>query len=154
MATSLFATAIAATRKDDFVTFCFDHPSYRPENELDSFMLGGLRYHRVSKIEKSGRQPRRLLSVAWQYGELLLREKDQKQVYYCYLCEKQQKKQPLFINNEGSKPALNHLARAHKIDSKGAAIEASKDPEQNSSPAVFSVVWKYNFEDFKRLLTR
>lgn len=154
MATSLFATAVATTKKDDIVTLSCNHPDYRPEYELDSFMLGGLKYHRVSKIEKSGRQPRRLLSVAWQHGELLLREKDHKQVYYCYLCEKQQKKQLLFINNEGSKPALNHLARTHKIDSKGAAIEASKDAEQNISPAVFNVVWKYNFEDFKRLLIR
>lgn len=145
--------AIFSTKKVDIIPLCRDNPAYQ---DVDTVSIDGLKYRRASKIAKTGRQHRVKPSVAWQHGELLTRERDQQQVYYCYLCESQRRPQQLPLNNEGSKPALNHILRVHKINSNGEVIQPTPPTAQPTmNPSLFfNVVSTYDFDEFKRLLIR
>ena len=64
---------------------------------------------RVPIIEKS--------SIC-RFGEKLLRVRDRKEVYYCYQCERQKRKQ-LLPKLSGNTGAHQHLLRHHNIDGDG-----------------------------------
>jgi hypothetical protein len=44
----------------------------------------------------TGKEARTKKSSVWRYGEKLLRLKDKREVYYCYQCERQNRKQLLY----------------------------------------------------------
>lgn len=84
------------------VTLSRTNPDYKKELELDEFVIHGERYHRSCKVQmrvETKKVTRKRASPVWRYGEMLRRLKDQKDVYYCYLCEHEKRFQQLFIMN-------------------------------------------------------
>jgi len=83
MAATFFTRKQATT---DAVTLCKNSPQYVAAKELDSFHIDGLVYKRCCKIAKKlNNKPRKKPSIAWSFGEALLRTTDNKPVYYCYV---------------------------------------------------------------------
>ena len=152
MAATFFTRKQATT---DAVTLCKNSPQYVAAKELDSFHIDGLVYKRCCKIAKKlNNKPRKKPSIAWSFGEALLRTTDNKPVYYCYLYERQKRSQILPVIN-GNRPALEHLREVHQLDKEGNKVVKEVDLDQSTLESkVFTAVTTYDLAEFKRLLVR
>jgi hypothetical protein len=93
-------------------------PEYKTELELDRFVIYEDEHHRCCEVQKrieARNATRKRPSPAWWHGELLRRLKNEKDVYYCYLCEHRKKRQQLFVVH-GDGRILNHHEGSHRID--------------------------------------
>lgn len=82
------------------------------------------------------------------------RLKDQKDVYYCYLCEHEKRCQQLFIVN-GNGRTLSHLEDVHRIDRETGERKADPLPRGRlSSQSFANLCSSYDYDEFKRLLVR
>src|SRR3954471_19628337 len=81
-------------------------PEINPNSDLslqpDKFKADGKEYVRDCALMKKPNETSRKTSICWIYGEKLLRKEDNRKVYYCYLCEKQKKKQQFVVINGNS----------------------------------------------------
>jgi hypothetical protein len=129
------------------VTLDESSPSFEPEKQLTRFKLDSIDYMRKSEVA-SLRKARDKKSPVWRFGEALVRLNDKKEVYYCYQCEREGKKQKLPVLN-GNKGGLDHLTY-HKRDPKTGEL----NPVIKGSPMTtfYSLVDKKDFNTFKELL--
>ncbi|KAH7112613.1 hypothetical protein B0J13DRAFT_391640, partial [Dactylonectria estremocensis] len=82
----------------------------------DEFNLQGQQYTRCAVLARGPKSTKRRTSVIWLYGEDLQSKRDEKRVWYCYLCEKQRRQQDLPAISTGNSTALDHLHLKHDID--------------------------------------
>ena len=82
------------SKPSDTVTLDTNSPEFEKELQLDEFTLLGVCYVRKNSIAKKAER-RRKVSPIWQFGETLVRKKDGKEVFYCYLCERGKRNQSL-----------------------------------------------------------
>lgn len=139
------------------VTLSRTNPDYKKDLELDEFVFHGDKYHRCCKVQmrvETKKATRKKVSPAWRYGELLRRLKDQKDVYYCYLCEHEKRCQQLFIVN-GNGRTLSHLEDVHRVDRETGERKADPLPRGRlSSQSFANLCSSYDYDEFKRLLVR
>lgn len=139
------------------ITLSHANPYYKKELELDRFVIHGDEYHRCCKVQKrveAKKSTRKRPSPAWRHGELLRRLKDEKDVYYCYLCELEKKSQQLFIVN-GNGRILNHLEDYHRIDRESGDRKPDAIPRNRPlSHSFANLCSSYDYDEFKRLLVR
>jgi hypothetical protein len=112
----------AGQDSDDFVlapesmrSTAHDNPNMaiRP----DEFKLYGKQYVRCDAIAKPPKHTKKRTSIIWRFGEdIQLKKEPQKKFWYCYLCEKQRRRQELPVVGKGNSTALDHLEQAHHID--------------------------------------
>ena len=82
----------------------------------DEFRLYGKVYVRCCSMAKHPKATRKRQSVIWKYGEdIQLRSSLTKRYWYCYLCEKENRKLELPQVSNGTDTALSHLETKHKI---------------------------------------
>lgn len=101
----------------DFNILNPEHEDLNETKRLDEFKISGVEYVRSSSLANS-KEARTKRSSAWSHGEKLFRRKDRREVYYCYQCERQKKKQAL-PKLSGNTGAHQHLLHHHNIDSDG-----------------------------------
>lgn len=139
------------------VTLSRTNPDCKKELELDEFVIHGERYHRCCKVQmrvEAKKATRKRASPVWRYGEMLRRLKDQKDVYYCYLCEHEKRFQQLSIMN-GNGRTLSHLEDIHRIDRETGERKADPLPRGRLSSHSFATLCSsYDYDEFKRLLVR
>jgi len=136
----------------DAVTLCKDSPHYHIDKELDTFKIKGIEYRRCSTLQTSVKKKRMGGSLAWRCGEQLLRVRDNRTVYYCWLCERQHKPQQLQIVN-GNTPVLDYLRDEHKLDKEGNSI-ATPVPTGQLQMSVNTMVHIYSYKRFQELVVR
>jgi hypothetical protein len=137
------------SKPSDTVTLDTNSPEFEKELQLDEFTLLGVCYVRKNSIAKKAER-RRKVSPIWQFGETLVRKKDGKEVFYCYLCERGKRNQSLPILN-GTGPGLEHIA-THGIDKDGKPLPLK--PADQKVVEFGELVMVKQFETFKRLLIR
>ncbi|KAK5108659.1 hypothetical protein LTR85_004425 [Meristemomyces frigidus] len=105
------------------------NPNYQASLDRDIFKIDGVEYMRKSAIASKSKSKKRSSSKIWAYGESLVRQTDAKEVYYCWICERQKKSQQLMVLNGTPKK------------------------QQTEQPISFhTVVTTYYFDQFKELL--
>ena len=130
------------------------NPSSDPSLQPDKFKVNRKEYLCICALAKKPNEISKKMSICWIYGKKLLHKADGQKVYYCYLCEKQKKKQQFVVIN-GNSTALNHLWNDHFIDKDGNSIKQNNDPCQLSLPKqkeIYSLVYVCKFNKFKELL--
>ena len=137
-------------------------------DEDSHFTWRGESWIRGCAIAKKSRAKRERTSIAWYYGEEVVRETDPKQqrIWYCYLCEQasaEMKKD--FKAGEGNDGILKHLENKHNINrvtgvknhnSRSSTVTPSES-EASSIRGAFGhqkVIYKEQLEKFKDLLIR
>jgi hypothetical protein len=105
---------------DDLAKVILDihNPLYERSNAPPRFKVNGVEYTRRSGI-RSMRVNRERRSKCFEFGEALIRSSDQKGVYYCYDCERGQKKQqmPVLCGKRGGRSHIGF--RGRDLDSGG-----------------------------------
>ena len=100
----------------------------------------------VPPCSKAGTSKR--TSALWAHGEALVRASDQKEVYYCYICECEKKQQKLPVLC-GTKGGIDHMMM-HGYDRDGARVEGAHTGLKRSS--LFSnLVTTVNYDVLKLL---
>jgi hypothetical protein len=81
-----------------------------PPSRVGTFKLYGKQYIRCGALTKNPKATRQRSSPIWKWGEdIQLIDSDSKTTYfYCYLCERQKRKQELMIVLTGRCTALDH----------------------------------------------
>lgn len=107
---------------------------------------------------------RKRKSVAWFYGEELVKAAEMgTPYYYCYLCEEARSQQGLQLINNGTDPALTHLEEKHQINRKTGEKMAPPSGDSGFDDTTSSIasafrrgaeVFRGQFEQFKDLLIR
>lgn len=97
------------------------HPSGRDNPHTiiqpDEFKLYGKQYVRCGAIAKPPNHTRKRTSIVWKYGEdIQLKKEPEKKSWYCYICEKEHRRQELPVSGKGNTTALDHLQHVHHID--------------------------------------
>jgi hypothetical protein len=149
------SVVFSATRKvTDTVTLCKDNPAYDMALHLDRFQLEGVEYIRRAVIARKGKRNKdpESGSGVWRFGESLVRQTDSKDVYYCWICERNKRSQSLPVLN-GTKGAIDHLRDIHKIDKDGHPL-VNKAGDGQQSLNFSSLVTTYEWSKFKALLVR
>ena len=136
-----------------------DHNILNPEHErfdesecLNRFKISSIEYVRSSSLA-TGKEARTKNSTVWRYGEKLVRLGDKKEVYYCYQCERQKRKQ-LLPKLSGNTGAHQHLLRHHDIDSDGHAKCHPPSGQRAIDENAFTLVSVAKKSEFQRLLVR
>lgn len=136
-----------------------DHNILNPEHEdfdaakrLDRFKIANIEYVRSDSLA-SLKEPRMRKSSIWQFGEKLLRTTDKMEVYHCYNCERQKRRQmlPKLSGNTG---AHQHLLRYHNIDGEGHPRSSSPVEQRTIGDNAFTLVLVAKKSEFQRLLIR
>jgi hypothetical protein len=145
-----------STLRNDKVTLCASNPAFDKGLQLDTFVICDVEYTRCCRIATT--KSRKSTSPIWLNGEPLMSSTDSKKYYYCYWCERENKKQPLPSCGDGNGPALKHMC-SHGLDrTTGKPVDASKKPNIKgsiSSGSVYQALTKtYALEEFKSLLIR
>ena len=127
------------------ITLGANNPKYCESMELTSFSIDSVSYIRRSEVARRSEE-RTTTSKIWDWGKALVRKKDQKEVYYCYRCERENKRQLLPILN-GTKGGRDHLI-SHYIDPDTGLLQTSTGKKQT----LYEVVRKADYTEFKTLL--
>ena len=132
------------------ITLDPQNPAFSAEHCVESFRLHGEQYSRkIPTASKAGTRKR--TSAVWAHGEALVRASDQKEVYYCYICECEKKQQKLPVLC-GTKGGIDHMM-LHGYDRDGARVEGLRNGLKRSS--LFSnLVTTVNYDVLKRLFIR
>jgi hypothetical protein len=132
-----------------------------PPNPVETFKLYGKQYIRCGALTKNPKATRQRSSPIWKWGEdIQLMNSDGKTTYfYCYLCERQKRKQELMVVSTGRCTALDHLEEDHKMNRITGELHSHTTPAANqptieSYPAQRMLDLQRNFEAFKQLLIR
>jgi hypothetical protein len=131
------ASTIKPSESDDIVLAPESINSRRDPGILtqpDEFKLQGEQYVRCAVLARGPKSTKKRTSVIWLYGQDLQSKKDEKRVWYCYLCEKQRRQQDLPAISSGNSTALDHLHLKHDIDKtteerksiRGESVESSQ----------------------------
>lgn len=146
-----FVTSSKDTTK---VTLCTSNPKYDAALRLDTFNIAGDAYTRKDSVQQSKQATRKKTSPIWKHGEVLVRHKDSKEVYYCYNCELASQPQILLLMN-GNQGPLGHLS-SHNLNKQGEHVAVVLEGEQpdNGSQTKITFTMVVKFEEFKRLLIR
>jgi hypothetical protein len=136
------------TTTTDQVTLYKDNPAFDKAKAPPEFKIDGQLYHRKGEVARNTKR-RAQPSKAWQFGEILVRVSDRKEVYYCYDCEVSKRKQQLPILS-GTKAALYHMEHVHKRDPETGDVRTIPGAKQE----VFTLVKQSSFDTFKLLLLR
>lgn len=136
-----------------------DHNVLNPEHEdfdeakrLDRFKISGTEYVRSESLA-SVKDSRTKRSSVWRFGEKLVRITDKKEVYYCYQCEQQKKKQ-LLPKLSGNTGALQHLLHHHNIDNDGHSKSKPLTDQRVLDENAFTLMSVAKKSEFQRLLIR
>lgn len=136
----------------DFNILNPEHEDFDEAKRLDEFKISGVEYVRSSSLANS-KEARTKRSSVWSHGEKLFRRKDRREVYYCYQCERQKKKQAL-PKLSGNTGAHQHLLHHHNIDSDG-HLKRDLPPNQYAiDENTFTLVTVAKKSEFQRLLVR
>jgi hypothetical protein len=109
---------------------------------------------------------RKRTSHCWKWGEDL-RLKDgtigQPDVYYCYLCEREERKQTLPVVSSGRATAVDHLIKVHQMDKATGMIRARREAPPAGQATLDnmgeygqqrSLSFTRNFDRLKALIVR
>lgn len=129
-----------------------EHKDFDLSKRLDQFKILGSEYVRSNSLASPKKSQPKRLSI-WRFGEKLLCLKDKKEVYYCYQCELQKKKQLLLVLS-GNTGAHQHLLHHHKIDGEGHPKSQSSPGQQLTDNNTFTLVSVRKESEFQRLLVR
>ena len=121
---SFFTTTLtAASRDSDRFILAPEsfHPTARDDPNIviqpDEFKLYGKQYIRCSALAKPPKHTKKRTSIVWTFGEdIQLRKESEKKFWYCYICEKERRRQELPVAGKGNSTALDHLQQVHHID--------------------------------------
>ena len=136
----------------DFNILNPEHEDFDEARRLDQFKISGTEYIRANSLA-SGKESRTKRSPVWRYGEKLIRLKDKREVYYCYQCERQKRKQPL-PKLSGNTGAHQHLLHHHNIDGDGQPKQTSPAGQRAIDDNAFTLVTVARKSEFQRLLVR
>jgi hypothetical protein len=119
----------------------------------DEFKLYGKQYVRSSALAKPPKHTKKRTSIVWKFGEdIQLRREPEKKFWYCYLCEKERRRQELPVAGKGNSTALDHLQHVHHIDR---TTGDYKPPERAANqPSIIQSVEGLNRFMFKTDWTR
>lgn len=129
-----------------------EHEDFDAAKRLDRFKIANVEYVRADSLA-SLKEPRTRKSSVWLFGEKLLRTTDKKEVYYCYNCERQKRRQ-LLPKLSGNTGAHQHLLRYHNIDGEGHARSSSPVDQRTIDDNAFTLVSVAKKSEFQRLLIR
>jgi hypothetical protein len=138
------------SRPTDKVTLCPTNPAFSKSTCPDDFKIHGRQYTRKSALAK-GHRSRERRSPIWRFGEDIVCVNDGIDVYYCWICECEKKRQDLPVL-KGNSSALNHMM-SHGYDRDGNKTEKSTKtiPETRT---FYALVTATKYESFKTLLVR
>lgn len=125
-----------------------NNPLYEKSNTPSRLKINGVEYTRKSEVH-STRGSRERRSKCFEFGEALIRSSDQKEVYYCYDCERGQKKQkmPVLCGTRGGRLHMEFHGR--NPDS-----GELRPKQQRAAKSGFDLVERKSFDRFKWLLIR
>ena len=139
--------AILGPQKPSSLTLSLSHPSYSSTTDPGvTFTIANETYTRDKLVAEKRKRDSDIGSVVWQHGEKLIRASDDRAVFYCYQCERQNKKQ-LWLSLYGTSTASDHLKRTH-----GLGQDSAQDKPNPSK--IRSVVSTTDFDSFKSLLIK
>jgi hypothetical protein len=129
-----------------------EHEDFDEAKRLDRFKICGVEYLRSDSL--AGLKESRVKKPSiWRFGEKLLRVRDRKEVYYCYQCERQKRKQ-LLPKLSGNTGAHQHLLRHHNIDGDGRPKSHPPAGQHGIDENTFTLVSVAKKSEFQRLLIR
>jgi hypothetical protein len=129
-----------------------EHEDFDEAKRLDRFKICGVEYLR-SDSPAGLSESRVKKSSIWRFGEKLIRVRDRKEVYYCYQCERQKRKQ-LLPKLSGNTGAHQHLLRHHNIDGDGRPKSHPPAGQPGIDENTFTLVSVAKKSEFQRLLIR
>jgi hypothetical protein len=147
---SLFSSRSGTSSTSD-ITLNIANPAYSADKALSSFKIKGSQYLRKREIA-TGKKARDRNSLAWKYGETLIRTSDKVEVFYCYECELKGNCQQLPVLN-GTTGARQHLRNKHRLDPDSGEL-IQKPEKSGNNTEVFTVVQTKEWTTFKQLLLR
>lgn len=147
---AMLSTLFSSSQSSDQVTLYPRNPQYDPQRCLETFKLYGEQYRRKNTIAVMGKTKKKN-SPVWAYGEALVRAGDQKEVYYCYLCESERKPQKLPVLC-GTKGGIDHMV-VHGFDREGNKVEKAPATQRRLT-SFATMVSTYDYDKFKRLFLR
>lgn len=140
----------ARPQPSDKVTLCPTNPAFSESTCLDELKINGRQYTRKSALAK-GQRSRERRSPIWRFGEDIVRVDDGLDVYYCWICECEKKRQDLPVL-KGNSSALNHMM-SHGYDRDGNKIDKGTRSIPEAA-ALYTLVTATRYESFKTLLVR
>lgn len=152
MIEAVMSSFISINSVTDYNILNPEHEDFDPVKRLDQFKIANVEYVRSDSLASS-KEPRTKISSIWRFGEKLIRTSDKKEVYYCYSCERQKKKQ-LLPKLSGNTGAHQHLLRHHNIDGEGHARTHPPTGQHTISDNAFTLVSVAKKSEFQRLLIR
>jgi hypothetical protein len=120
---NMFFSSGRPTLPSDDITLA--PPNINPEatdtKRPDRFKLNGQHYVRRNAVAKKPNQTTgKRTSPVWNYGEDIQLASacgdNDRCYYYCWLCERDKKRQELPIIGDGNSTALNHIKKTHKFN--------------------------------------
>lgn len=127
----------------------------------DELTIRGEQYTRCAVLARGPKSTKRRTSVVWMYGEDLRSKRDERRVWYCYLCEKQRRQQDLPVTSSGNSTALDQLHTKHDIDKSTGEHQRfrrdSVDSKQHSISDfqnVKSIIFSRRLDRLKDVLVR
>lgn len=129
-----------------------EHENFDEAKRLDRFKICGDEYLRSDSLAGL-KESRVKKSSIWRFGEKLLRVRDRKEVYYCYQCERQKRKQ-LLPKLSGNTGAHQHLLSHHNIDGDGRIKSHPPAGQHGIDQNTFTLVSVAKKSEFQRLLIR
>lgn len=127
-----------------------EHEDFDPVRRIDQFKIANVEYVRSESLAGL-KEPRTRISSIWRFDEKLICTTDEKEVYYCYSCERQKKKQ-LLPKLSGNTGAHQHLLRQHNINGEGHARTHAPTGQHTISDNAFILVSVAKKSEFQRLL--
>ena len=127
------------------------HPRFEKEKRPKKLRLQGEEYTRKETVATASKQRERS-STVWQFGEALIAAKDGREVFYCYDCEREGKRQKL-PSARGTTNARNHLYDAHRRNRETGIVEEPTAAKGTKSSFI-TLVDKGDFETFQDKLLR
>lgn len=139
------------------------NPLAKDQKEFSEFTYLGKQYIRCQALTKGPKHTKQRESKIWRWGEdIQLRDDTSSKparYFFCYLCEKQKRKQELLVVGTGRGPAMNHLVEDHNMDRETGAIRlittgSSSQPTIEEFNELRRLDFARGFEQFKQLLIR
>ncbi|KAM0708841.1 hypothetical protein Q7P35_005494 [Cladosporium inversicolor] len=138
------------SRPTDKVTLYPTNPAFSKSTCPDDFKIYGRQYTRKSALAR-GHRSRERRSPIWRFGEDIVCVNDGIDVYYCWICECEKKRQDLPVL-KGNSSALNHMmSHGYDRDSNKTEKSTKTIPETRT---FYALVTTTKYESFKTLLVR